>query len=40
MGKRKGIIYEVIKRLDARMAIGESRRDAKIAARKQVKEST
>ncbi len=40
MGKRPGIIYEVIKRLDARMAIGESRREAKIAVRNQIEEST
>ena len=33
MGKRKGMIFAAIERLDGLMAIGESRRDAKIAIR-------
>src|SRR6266436_4018927 len=40
LGKRKGIIYAALERLDAKMAIGESRREAKIALRKQIEEST
>lgn len=33
MGSRKGIVYQIIERLDSLMAIGESRREAKQAIR-------
>jgi hypothetical protein len=38
MGNRKGIIYAAIERLDTLMAIGESRRDAKVALRQTAEE--
>jgi hypothetical protein len=40
MGKRKSIIRAAIERLDEKMAIGESRRDAKITARQKHYEQT